>query len=430
MLKTIYYPEKVVWPELCRRPQLDSEDLWALMNEIFDQVSMFGDEAVKRFIRLYEGLELKSFLVPESELSQAGSGLPVALKEAILTAKSNIEKFHRYSFVEPPVIETMPGIRCWIRKKPIHRVGLYVPGGSAPLFSSVLMLAIPAVIAGCEEVILCTPANKQGKVDEAVLFAAKVAGVSKIYSVGGAQAIAAMAIGTASIPKVDKIFGPGNQYVTAAKQFAGRSLCAIDMPAGPSELLVIADITASPEYVAADLLSQAEHGADSQVILVTDSMRVVDEVNKAIERQLSQLPRAEIAGQALSNSLTILVRSTDEAIRFSNLYAPEHLILATADAEQLAEKVMHAGSVFVGHYSPESAGDYASGTNHTLPTYGFARSMGGLTIDSFMKPVAFQQLTLEGLTTLAPVIVEMAAAEKLDAHRKAVEVRLASKQSS
>lgn len=427
MLKTIYYPEPVVWPELCRRPLLDSDDLWSLMSEIFDQVSMFGDDSVKRFVSLYEGIESPVLEVPVSEIENAGQGFDAKLKEAILAAKSNIETFHRFTLIEPPVIETMPGIRCWIRKKPINRVGLYVPGGSAPLFSTVLMLAVPAAIAGCSEVILCTPAGKKGKVDEAVLFAAKVSGISRVFAVGGAQAIAAMAIGTETIPKVDKIFGPGNQYVTAAKQFAGRSHCAIDLPAGPSEVLVIADISANPEYVAADLLSQAEHGEDSQVILVTDSMRVVDEVNKAIEKQLAQLPRADIASQALTNSLTILLRSTQEAINFSNLYAPEHLILATADAELLAEKVVHAGSVFVGHYSPESAGDYASGTNHTLPTYGFARSMGGLTIDSFLKPVTFQQLTREGLNSLAPVIMEMASAEKLEAHRKAVEVRLKGK---
>lgn len=424
MLKTIYYPEPAAWPELCRRPQIDSEDLWSLMSEIFDQVSMFGDEAVRRFINLYEGINIQSFEVPQAEIAAAGDHLTDELKEAILIAKRNIENFHRYTLVEPPMVETMPGIRCWIKKKPIHRVGLYVPGGSTPLFSTVLMLASPAAIAGCSEVVLCTPASKTGKVDEAVLYAARIAGVNRVFAVGGAQAIAAMAIGTETIPKVDKLFGPGNQYVTAAKQFAGRSHCAIDLPAGPSEVLVIADVSSRPQFVAADLLSQAEHGADSQVILVTDSMRVVDEVNKAIEAQLAQLPRAEIASQALTNSLTILVRSTDEAIRFSNLYAPEHLIIATADAETLAEKVIHAGSVFVGHYSPESAGDYASGTNHTLPTYGFARSMGGLTIDSFLKPVTFQQLTREGLIAIAPVIKEMATAEKLEAHRKAVEVRM------
>lgn len=424
MLKTIYYPEPKVWPELCRRPQLDSEDLWSLMSEIFDQVSMFGDEAVRRFINLYEGVSIQSIEVPRTEIDNAGNGLPHQLKEAILTAKKNIETFHRFTLTEPPVIETMPGIRCWIRKKPIHSVGLYVPGGSAPLFSTVLMLAVPAVIAGCSEIILCTPANKSKTVDEAILFAARAAGVQRVFAVGGAQAIAAMAIGTALVPKVDKIFGPGNQYVTAAKQFAGRSHCAIDLPAGPSEVLIIADVSANPDYVAADLLSQAEHGMDSQVILVTDSMRIVDEVNKAIEKQITQLPRAEIASQALSNSLTILVRNTEEAIRFSNLYAPEHLILSTTDADLLAEKVLNAGSVFVGHFSPESAGDYASGTNHTLPTFGFARSTGGLTIDSFLKPISFQQISREGLNTLAPVIMEMARAENLEAHRKAVEVRL------
>ncbi|HMM12519.1 MAG TPA: histidinol dehydrogenase [Bacteroidales bacterium] len=424
MLKTIYYPEPAAWPELCRRPQLDSEDLWSLMTEIFDQVTMFGDEAVKRFVRLYENVELPELEVSEAALASAGAGLTVQLKEAIATALANIETFHRNTLVEPPIIETMPGIRCWIRKKPINKVGLYVPGGSAPLFSTVLMLAVPAAIAGCSEVVLCTPVNKSGKVNEAVLYAARLAGVHRVFAVGGAQAIAAMAIGTSTIPKVDKIFGPGNQYVTAAKQYAGRVHCAIDLPAGPSEVLVIADVSAKPEYVAADLLSQAEHGADSQVILLTDSMRIVDEVNKAIEQQLAQLPRADVASQALTNSLTILLRSTDEAMKFSNLYAPEHLILATSDAEKLAEKVMHAGSVFVGHYSPESAGDYATGTNHTLPTYGFARSMGGLTIDSFLKTVTFQQLTYDGLSSLAHVIKEMASAENLEAHKRAVDVRL------
>jgi histidinol dehydrogenase len=424
MLKTIYYPEPQAWPELCRRPRLDSEDLWSLMTEIFNQVSMFGDVAVRRFINLYEGISMQSFEVSSEHIDNAGAGLTEQLKWAIMTAKSNIETFHRYTLVEPPEIDTMPGIRCWIKKKPIQRVGLYVPGGSAPLFSTVLMLAVPAAIAGCSEIILCTPANKNKTVDEAILFAAKLSGVHRVFAIGGAQAIAAMAIGTETVPKVDKIFGPGNQYVTAAKQYAGRSHCAFDLPAGPSEVLVIADLTAKPEYVAADLLSQAEHGADSQVILVTNSMRMVDDVNKAIETQLTQLPRAEIICQSLSNSLTILVRSIEEAIRFSNLYAPEHLILATSDAEMLAEMVVNAGSVFVGHYSPESAGDYASGTNHTLPTYGLARSTGGLTIDSFLKPVTFQQLTREGLNSLAPVIMEMASAENLEAHRKAVEVRM------
>jgi histidinol dehydrogenase len=425
MLKTIYYPETAAWKDLCRRPVLNTGELDQLMNEIFDQVELFGDIALKNFTKIFEKRETNSFLVPSDEINAAGAGLSDELKQAIADAAVNIRTFHSVFNKGSEVIETTKGVQCWQRKLPIERVGLYIPGGSAPLFSTVLMLAIPAEIAGCEDIILCTPAGPDGKVNEAVLFTANLVGVTKIFALGGAQAIAAMAIGTESIPKVDKIFGPGNQYVTSAKQYAARSYCAIDLPAGPSEVLVIADETADPDFVAADLLSQAEHGEDSQVILLTTSMKMVDNVNKVIIKQLELLPRAAVAAKALQNSLTILLHNLDEAMQFSNLYAPEHLILASDKAEDLALKVKNAGSVFIGHYSPESAGDYASGTNHTLPTNGFARAYSGLTTESFLKSISFQQLSAQGLKNIGNTIELMAEAEQLEAHKYAVSVRLA-----
>ncbi|PKP52554.1 MAG: histidinol dehydrogenase [Bacteroidetes bacterium HGW-Bacteroidetes-1] len=424
MLKTIYYPDPLNWAELCKRPQLDTTNLDTMIAGIFEQVKQKGDIALKEFTLKYEKREVENFLVDKDQLESAGRNLSTELKKAIEIAAENILKFHTIENLQDPVIETMSGVFCWKRKIPIERVGIYIPGGTAPLFSTVLMLALPAKLAGCSEVILCTPAEKNGKVNEAVLFTAKLAGVKTIYSVGGAQAVAAMAIGTETIPKVQKIFGPGNQYVTAAKQFAARSYCAIDLPAGPSEVLVIADESADPGFVAADLLSQAEHGTDSQVILISTSEILVKEVKKSLVQQLFTLPRKTIAQEALQNSHVILLKSLEDAMRFSNLYCPEHLIIATQNADDLSKKVINAGSVFVGHYSPESAGDYASGTNHTLPTSGFAASYSAVSNESFLKIISFQKLTPDGLLGIGKTIELMAEAEKLEAHKEAVSIRM------
>jgi len=424
MINVIKYPDKKDWQEIIKRPVFENASLEKTVKKILEKVKTKGDKAVRKYTKDFDGVKLKKLPVSEKEIKAAENLLSQELKEAIKQAKSNIEKFHSSQSEEIKVIKTMPGINCWRRSVGIEKVGIYIPGGSAPLFSTVLMLAIPATLAGCKEIILCTPPSKDGSVNAAILYAADLCGVTKIFKAGGVQAIAAMTYGTESIPKVFKIFGPGNQYVMAAKQLVQKEGAAIDMPAGPSEVLVIADETAIPEYVSADLLSQAEHGTDSQVILLTTSEQVVEKVQQSIKEQLKELPRKEIAEETLTNSKIVLLRSIDEAIDLSNLYAPEHLILSCENAEELTGKIISAGSVFIGNYSPESAGDYASGTNHTLPTNGYAAMYSGVSIDSFVKKITFQQLTKEGLENIGNMVMEMAVAEGLDAHKNAVSVRL------
>ena len=424
MIKVIRYPEKKDWQEIVKRPVFETALLEKTVKKILDKVKSKGDKAVKKYTKEFDGVKLKKLPVPEKEIIAAEKLLSKELKEAIQQAKSNIEKFHQQQLEEVKVIETMPGIKCWRRSVAIEKVGIYIPGGTAPLFSTVLMLAIPASLAGCKEIILCSPPSKDGAIDPAILYTAGLCGVTKVFKAGGAQAIGAMAYGTESIPKVFKIFGPGNQYVTCAKQLIQKDAVAIDMPAGPSEVLVIADDMAVPEFVAADLLSQAEHGADSQVILVTSSPLLIDKIKAEIEKQLVALPRKGIAGKALLNSKIVLLNSIDEAIELSNLYAPEHLILSCSNAEELTDKIISAGSVFTGNYSPETAGDYASGTNHTLPTNGYAAAYSGVSVDSFVKKITFQQLTKEGLQNIGSTVMQMAEAEGLDAHKNAVAIRI------
>jgi histidinol dehydrogenase len=424
MIKLIKQPSKEDWQEIVKRPVLENSSLEKTVKKILDKVKDKGDKAVRKYTKDFDGVKLKKLIVSEREIKAAEGLLSQELKDAIQQAKSNIEKFHRSQIEEIKIVETMPGINCWRRSVGIEKVGIYIPGGSAPLFSTVLMLAIPAVIADCKEIILCTPPSKNGSINPAILYTANLCGITKIFKAGGVQAIAAMAYGTESIPKVFKIFGPGNQYVTAAKQLIQKDGIAIDMPAGPSEVLVIADETAVPEFVAADLLSQAEHGADSQVSLLTTSELIVEKVQQSIKEQLNELPRKEIAEKALANSKIVLLNSIDEAIDLSNLYAPEHLILSCNNAEELIEKIVSAGSVFIGNYSPESVGDYASGTNHTLPTNGYAAMYSGVSVDNFVKKVTFQQLTKEGLINIGKTVMQMAEAEGLDAHKNAVAVRL------
>lgn len=423
-MKLYKYPSPAEWPEIVQRPVADISSVNETVSKILKKVKKKGDDAIFKFARKYDGIKLTSLLASDEELEQAESLLSEELKKAIYQAKRNIEFFHKTQKDEVRKVETMPGITCWRQSQPIEKVGLYIPGGSAPLFSTVLMLAIPASIAGCKEVILCTPPSKDGNINPAILFTAKLCGVNKIYKVGGAQAIAAMAYGTETIPKVFKIFGPGNQFVTAAKQLIQTEGVAIDMPAGPSEVLVIADETAVPDFVAADLLSQAEHGPDSQVLLVTISEIIAEKVNEAINKQVKILQRKEIATKALQNSKTVVTSSLDEAIALSNLYAPEHLILSCENAEEISVKITNAGSVFIGNYSPESAGDYASGTNHTLPTNGYAAMYSGVTLDSFVKKITCQHLTKDGLNNIGNTVKVMAAAEGLEAHKNAVAIRL------
>lgn len=423
-MKLYKYPSPAEWPEIVQRPVADISSVIETVSKILKKVKKKGDDAIFKFARKYDSIKLTSLLASDEELEQAESLLSEELKKAIYQAKSNIELFHKTQKDEVRKVETIPGITCWRQSQPIEKVGLYIPGGSAPLFSTVLMLAIPASIAGCKEVILCTPPSKDGNINPAILFTAKLCGVNKIYKVGGAQAIAAMAYGTETIPKVFKIFGPGNQFVTAAKQLIQTEGVAIDMPAGPSEVLVIADETAVPDFVAADLLSQAEHGPDSQVLLVTISEIIAEKVNEAINKQVKSLPRKEIAIRALQNSKTVITNSLDEAIALSNLYAPEHLILSCENAEEISVKITNAGSVFIGNYSPESAGDYASGTNHTLPTNGYAAMYSGVSLDSFVKKITCQHLTKDGLNNIGNTVKVMAAAEGLEAHKNAVAIRL------
>ena len=424
MIKVIKYPDRKDWQEIVKRPVFENVSLEKAVKKILEKVKAKGDKAVRKNTKEFDGVKLKKLTASEKEINAAENLLSQELKSAIQQAKANIEKFHQSQIEETKVIETMPGINCWRRSVGIENVGIYIPGGSAPLFSTVLMLTIPATIAGCKEIILCTPPSKDGSINPAILYAANLCGATKIFKVGGVQAIAAMAYGTETIPKVFKIFGPGNQFVTAAKQLIQKEGIAIDMPAGPSEVLVIADETAIPEYVASDLLSQAEHGADSQVILLATSEEVVEKVQQCLKEQVKDLPRREIAEKALANSKIVLLNSIDEAIDLSNLYAPEHLIFSCKNAEELTGKIVSAGSVFIGNYSPESVGDYASGTNHTLPTNGYAAMYSGVSIDSFVKKITFQKLSKDGLENIGNTVMEMAAAEGLDAHKNAVAIRL------
>ena len=424
MIKTIVYPAKKEWGKLTARPEIRKIALDNLVFEIINDVRKNGDRALRKFSREFDGLSLDEFKVSAKEIKAASGNVSYELKEAINLAKRNIEKFHSNQIRSEKVIETVPGVSCWRKNVPVESAGLYIPGGTAPLFSTILMLAVPAKIAGCERVVLCTPPARDGKINPVLLYTAFITGVTEIYKIGGAQAIAAMAYGTESVPAVCKIFGPGNQYVTRAKQLIQLDGIAIDMPAGPSEVLVIADKSAKPSFVAADLLSQAEHGTDSQVVLLTDNKELLEKVNTEIDAQIESLPRKKIALEALESSFSVLLRNREECIEFSNLYAPEHLIIATSNAVKLSEKVRNAGSVFIGNYSCESAGDYASGTNHTLPTNGYAKSYSGVSTESFMKKISFQQITSKGLKKIGKTIELMAEAEQLIAHSNAVKIRL------
>lgn len=423
-MKTFIYPKKEEWDLLCKRPLTDRSDLSDTVRAILRDVRENGDFAVSELEEKYDGAALKNLKVSQAEITRAVKNIPDDLKEAIDLAKANIEKFHRAQLMEEKPVETMKGVLCWRKNVAIEKAGLYIPGGTSPLFSTVLMLAIPAKIAGCSEIILCSPPDNKGNINPIILYAAWLTGVTDVFRIGGAQAIAAMAYGTATVPKVNKIFGPGNQYVTLAKEMVQADGIFIDMPAGPSEVLVIADGKADLSFVASDLLAQAEHGPDSQVVLVTDDVEVLKKVQIECENQLKALPRKEIAAKALENSLLILMNSPGECMEFSNMYAPEHLIINVSDAKQSAARVVNAGSVFIGSYSCESAGDYASGTNHTLPTNGFARNTGGVSVESFIKKVTFQEISPEGLRSLGPAIVRMAAAESLSGHANAVSIRL------
>ena len=417
-------PDKSQWQEILKRPVMNTENLFDTVRSVIDRVKEEGDRAVLDYEEKFDKVVLSSLAVSEEEQQEAENLVSEDLKAAIRLAKQNIETFHAAQRFEGKKVQTQPGVTCWQKAVAIEKVGLYIPGGTAPLFSTVLMLAVPAKIAGCKELVLCTPPGRDGKVHPAVLFAAKVAGVNRIFKAGGIQAIAAMAYGTESVPKVYKIFGPGNQYVTAAKQLVSLRDVAIDMPAGPSEVEVLADETANPVFVAADLLSQAEHGVDSQVILITTSVELQQAVKVEVERQLALLPRKEIAEKSLANSKLIVVDSMEEAIELTNAYAPEHLIIETEDYLSVAERIVNAGSVFLGSLTPESAGDYASGTNHTLPTNGYAKSYSGVSLDSFIRKITFQEIKPEGLNIIGPAIELMAANEQLDAHKNAVSVRL------
>lgn len=423
-MNIITYPDRANWKSLLKRPALNTEALREAVCEILDRVRTEGDKAVIECEEKFDKVRLHSLAVTEDEFMEAEKAVSIELKAAIMLAYKNIHTFHAAQKFEGKKVATLPGVTCWQKAVPIEKVGLYVPGGTAPLFSTVLMLAAPARIAGCKEIVLCSPPDRNGKLHPAILYAAKVAGVDKVFKAGGVQAIGAMAYGTSSVPKVYKIFGPGNQYVTAAKQQVSLRDVAIDMPAGPSEVAVLADETANPSFVASDLLSQAEHGVDSQVILVTTSSDLLGQVQKEVERQLELLPRKQIAMKSLESSKLILVKDMDEGVAMVNEYAPEHLIIETKDYMQLAERVVNAGSVFLGSYSPESAGDYASGTNHTLPTNGYAKAYSGVSLDSFIRKITFQEVTPEGIATIGPAIEVLAANESLDAHKNAVSLRL------
>ncbi len=423
-MKIVKYPERSDWQRLLERPYIDVSKLNGTVADILDDVRKNGDDAVRRYEAKFDGVSLASLAVTEEELDSAVNEVSGELKSAIELAHSNIEKFHMSQRMTVHKVETAPGVCCWQKGVAIQKIGLYIPGGTAPLFSTVLMLATPAKIAGCEDIILCTPPNKEGKVNPAILVAAKVAGVNRIYKIGGVQAIGAMAYGTETVPKVYKIFGPGNRFVMTAKQQVSLSDVAIDMPAGPSEVCVIADDSSNAEFVAADLLSQAEHGTDSQVLLINTSESMAEKVIKEIDRQMALLPRRNIAAQALENSICIVAHDSSEAMDISNAYAPEHLVIATEDYDELADKVVNAGSVFLGRYACESAGDYASGTNHTLPTHGYAMAYNGVNLDSYIRKITFQHITPEGVRSIGRAVEVMAENEMLDAHKNAMTVRL------
>jgi histidinol dehydrogenase len=423
-MKIIKYPSKNDWAELLARPIFDTTQLNDVVCEVLGAIKDRGDDAVREYELKFDKVSFNDLLVSENEFTEAESLVSDELKEAIKLSRQNITAFHAAQNTDLPKIETVPGVTCWQKAVPIEKVGLYIPGGTAPLFSTVLMLALPAQIAGCKDIVLCSPPNKEGKINPAVLYAAKIAGVGKVFKIGGVQAIGAMAYGTESVPKVYKIFGPGNQFVVAAKQLVSLRDVAIDMPAGPSEVEVLADETANPAFVASDLLSQAEHGADSQAILITTSEKLATLVMEDVESQAALLPRKDIVEKALSHSKIILVKDMEEAIRATNEYAPEHLIISTKDYRKIAERITNAGSVFLGHLTPESAGDYASGTNHTLPTNGYAKAYSGVNLDSFRKKITFQEITPEGLQNIGPAVEIMAEAESLFAHRNAISLRL------
>jgi histidinol dehydrogenase len=423
-MQIIRYPSKEDWAGILERPAIENGMLRKQVGKIIADVRKTGDRSLKRYSKKFDGVDLKKLAVGQKEIMAAENNVSESLKSAINIAIENIKRFHIVQVEEIKKIETMEGVECWRRPTPMKRVGLYIPGGSAPLFSTVLMLGIPAHIAGCSEVVLCTPPSKDGSIHPAILYAAQKVGVTEIYRCGGAQAIAAMAYGTGSIKKVDKIFGPGNQYVTAAKQLVQMDGIAIDMPAGPSEVCVLADDTANPDFVAADLLSQAEHGPDSQVLLVANSESIIEKTIKSLHAQLGLLERKEIAAKALENSKAVLMKDMDDAMALVNEYAAEHLIIASEEAPRYGAKVINAGSVFLGNYAPESAGDYASGTNHTLPTNGYARAYSGVSVDSFVKKITFQHISKQGLQNIGKTIITMAEAEGLDAHANAVKIRL------
>lgn len=427
--KTIYgeyfhYPAATDWEKISARPHLDTQQLAEVVKDVLADIKVNGDEAVRKYESKFDHVELDSLKVRADEINEAEGLIDDELKNALLTAYHNIYSFHECQRFQSHHVETCPGVDCWQKSMPIEKVGLYIPGGTAPLFSTVLMLATPAKIAGCKDIVICTPPNKEGKVNSAILMAAKIAGVTEIFKIGGVQAIGAMAYGTETVPKVYKIFGPGNQYVMAAKQHVSLTDVAIDMPAGPSEVCVIADDTSNPIFVAADLLSQAEHGVDSQVLLITTSEMMLDEIIAEIKSQLEVLPRKQIAVKALENSKFVLVHDTAEAMAISNAYAPEHLIIATADYKELSEKVVNAGSVFLGQYACESAGDYASGTNHTLPTHDYAKAYNGVNLDSYCRKITFQHLSRQGVDSIGQAVVTMAENEQLEAHANAMRVRL------
>lgn len=423
-MKLLVNPTPEKWKKQLARPVQKTKEINKIIKPIFEKVARSGDKALKKFAHEYDHVHLDSLLVTEEEIKGAKNQISKELREAIKVAKANIENFHAAQATPELILEVMPGVVCRRKSVPIQNVGLYIPGGTAPLFSTVLMLGVPAKLAECKEIVLCTPPNREGKIHPAILYTADLIGITQIVKVGGAQAVASMTLGTESVPKVDKIFGPGNQYVTAAKQLATKYGVAIDMPAGPSEVLVYADETAIPGFVAADLLSQAEHGVDSQVVLVTSSEKFAKKVLKEINEQLEDLPRKDIAFKALQNSTTVIMEDLDASLDLINDYAPEHLILAIENEEEILDKIYNAGSVFIGNYTPESAGDYASGTNHTLPTYGYAKNYSGVSLDSFVKKITYQKITQEGLKSLGPVVEIMAANEQLDAHKNAVTIRL------
>lgn len=423
-MKTYNNPDKTIWADILKRPTTTYQEIEGLVSDIFEDINKNGDDAVRKYVKKFDGAELDCLEVSPEEITSASEKLPSGLKGSIRLAHKNIQKFHGSQKTEKVEVETFPGVQCWQEKRPIEKVGLYIPGGTAPLFSTVLMLAIPAKIAGCKELVLCSPSDRNGNIHPAILFAADLCGVDRVYKVGGIQAIAAMTFGTESIPRVYKLFGPGNQYVTVAKQMAMKYGVAIDLPAGPSELLVLADESADPAFVASDLLSQAEHGIDSQVVLVTLSKELQKEVDREIQIQMEVLPRKDIAAKAIENSKSILMESLEEALELVNAYAPEHLIMCLEDSARVLSGIVNAGSVFVGNYTPESAGDYASGTNHTLPTNGFARNFSGVNLDSFQKAITFQEISKSGLQGIGSAIEEMAEAEGLMAHKNAVSLRL------